>query len=293
MTDELSEIHDLEVFDSEQFPEWDVARIAQNFEEIGRLTGEQIQPPLVIGHSEDQAVLRDSGLPAAGWISALRAAGTRLLADVRDVPRLVAEAIRRRAYTRISAELYRDYKDLGPALRRVALLGGAIPKVKTLQDVIALHSDDEPFETITTVLDDARPEVVDLPAPAPEEPQPDAPDPDAARRRLEVQRFCEDLKRDGHYAPAWDELGLPEFLAGLDEGRVVCFAEGSEQTARGWFEQFLRRLPAVVSFSEKAPAAAGPADPGRTRLCDFYRRHQRDFERLGVSLGMFLDSEGR
>jgi hypothetical protein len=107
-----------------------------------------------------------------------------------------------------------------------------------------------------------------------------------------VDRFCEDLKREGHYAPAWDEVGLREFLASLDGVTAVCFAEGAPvQTPLDWFRQFLLGLPAVVRFGEKAPASVEASVPGRKPLTDFYARHRSEFERMGVSLEMFLESE--
>jgi hypothetical protein len=117
---------------------------------------------------------------------------------------------------------------------------------------------------------------------------------ESVARQREIARFCEELKREGHYAPAWDELGLGEFLVRLDAEQAVCFAEGSpEQTALAWFEGFLRRLPAVVSFSEKAPATDEGIGPGRKGLVDFYRRHRAEFESMGVTMEMFLAAEER
>lgn len=366
MQQEFGETLELEVFDAAQFPQYDVVQIAANFETVPRETGEDVQPPLVVGHSEDQAILADSGLPAAGWVSSLRAVGTKLVATVRDVPKIVAEAIARRAYRRVSAELYTDYKGLGQTLRRVALLGGAIPKVKTLQDVIALYSDDEPFETVTVepafaeasegesaelgvrseecgtpsgecdeeaqqpeVTQEAQPAFAEEPGTdenaelamqsgeceeqmeqtdVTQEVQPDSGEPDSdadeaqpgddlsgdAARRGKIGRFCEQLKAEGHYAPAWDELGMGQFLLNLDADRAVCFSEGgAEQTLLDWFVGFLRSQPRLVNFSEKAPACVDPRPSGRKPLADFYRRHRSEFERLGVSLEMFLESEVR
>ena len=306
MQDELAEIRGLEVFDAAELPQYDVAEIARNFTAVENERGECIRPPLVIGHSEDQSILKDSGLPAAGWISSLRAVGTKLIAEVSEVPRLVAEAISRGAYRRVSAELYPDYKGLGQVLRRVALLGGAIPKVKTLQDVIAMYSDDEPYETVSTVVRDE----------APPEHENERPDDegrnipieieddfgevpveveivDEGSRREEIAVFCEELKLEGRYAPAWDGLGLPEFMRTLEAGRPVCFAEGAaEQTPLEWFKSFLLKLPAVVKFEEKAAVKGREPNVERDRLIGFYRDHRSQFEKMNVTLDMYLAAEG-
>jgi hypothetical protein len=58
---------------------------------------------------------------------------------------VIVDLIRRGAYRRVSAEVYHDFRQEGAArghvLRRVALLGGEIPEIKTLQDVAALYEE--------------------------------------------------------------------------------------------------------------------------------------------------------
>ncbi|MDP2623637.1 MAG: hypothetical protein Q8Q29_07570, partial [Actinomycetota bacterium] len=100
--------------------------------------------PLVIGHDEDQDVLQASDIPACGWARSLRRVGRKLVADFSDVPAVVLDVIRAKAYRKRSAEIYQSFTDAagkawGKTLRRVALLGGDIPEVKSLQDVVALQ----------------------------------------------------------------------------------------------------------------------------------------------------------
>jgi len=141
--EDFAEIRDLEIFAvgthrGQEYTKKDLDQIIANSRRA------DIDPPLVVGHGEDQALLSADDLPAAGWLTGLRRVGGKLLASFGDVPRVVAEAIRSRAYGKRSVELYPDYQGLGLTLRRVALLGGQIPQVKSLSDVVALYGDDEP-----------------------------------------------------------------------------------------------------------------------------------------------------
>lgn len=98
-------------------------------------------PDLGIGHENDQAYLRwllgRTDLPSAGWPTNLRLDGDTLLADFEDMPSEVASLVNGGQLAHCSAEFYPNYidesgKQYGPALRRVSLLGGEVPKVKGL-----------------------------------------------------------------------------------------------------------------------------------------------------------------
>lgn len=138
----LAELKDIEIFQAgtyrgKTYTEDDLTAMVKNFGELK----EKIKPTMVIGHSEDQKLLQDSGLPAAGWMDEVKKVGSKLVASFKDVPKVVADLITKGAYKRISSEIYNNFEDKGLALRRVALLGGEIPEVKTLQDVAALYAD--------------------------------------------------------------------------------------------------------------------------------------------------------
>lgn len=140
----LAELKDIEIFEAGtyrevEYTEDDLDTMVKNFGELK----DEIQPTMVIGHSEDQKILKNSGLFAAGWLEDLRRVGKKLVADFKEVPKIVADLIEKKAYKRISSEIYKNYKEKGHALRRVALLGGQIPEVKSLQDVAALYADGE------------------------------------------------------------------------------------------------------------------------------------------------------
>src|SRR5262245_23824731 len=103
-----------------------------------------LNPPVfavraVPGHEEDEALLKRTDLPAMGRVVNLWRDGTKLVADFDDVPQLVEDLIKQKAYSKVSAEFYDDLlaggQNYGAALRRVAFLGAEIPEVKTLSDI--------------------------------------------------------------------------------------------------------------------------------------------------------------
>ena len=97
-----------------------------------------LMPPAVVGHEEDQEILKRSDLPAAGWVKACFLDGTKLKATIGEIPGQVMLWIKRGLLRTLSAEIYEDSGDAGlpeghgPTLRRVAFIGGDVPQVKTL-----------------------------------------------------------------------------------------------------------------------------------------------------------------
>ncbi|MBL8794801.1 MAG: hypothetical protein JNM56_12910 [Planctomycetia bacterium] len=115
----------------------DLDAMVENFNRLQSL----LRPTVVVGHSESQEWLQDSGIPAAGTVTNLRRKGQTLLADFVEMPVAIAKLVNSRAYRACSSEVYSDFeyggKRYGPTLRRVALLGGELPAVKTLADLPA------------------------------------------------------------------------------------------------------------------------------------------------------------
>lgn len=110
-----------------------------------------LYPPALLGHDE-QDLLKNSGLPAAAWVHAVRVVpaptkqdpqGAKLQVKFGDAPASVCRLINRRAYRKTSAEIYDeppgDCKNVpgvkGKVLRAVALLGGEQPRIKRLEDI--------------------------------------------------------------------------------------------------------------------------------------------------------------
>lgn len=105
-----------------------------------------IKPPLKLGHNEAQMkdIMRD-GQPALGWVSGLRRAGERLMAQVSNMPEIVKTALDKKLYKRVSSEIMWGFKDSMNNIHRrvlhaVALLGADIPEVKNLEDLTAYLS---------------------------------------------------------------------------------------------------------------------------------------------------------
>lgn len=90
-----------------------------------------------IGHEEDQGYLRfilgRSDIPAAGWPSDIWLEGDKLYANIENMPVEVASLIESGLLPTSSAEFYNEYHGYGPVLRRIALLGGEIPRVKGME----------------------------------------------------------------------------------------------------------------------------------------------------------------
>jgi hypothetical protein len=113
----------------------DLDNMAENFD----LNRKRLKVPAVLGHDEEQVMLKGTGLPAAAWTDRVYRKGKILYADFADVPSSVMRLLRGRVYRKVSAEVYDDPPDgvqgKGKTLRRIAFLGGDIPQLKTLDDI--------------------------------------------------------------------------------------------------------------------------------------------------------------
>lgn len=118
----------------------DLDEIAANFTKLK----DRIKPPVKLGHNDKQLLLQADGMPAAGWITKLRRVDDKLIADIRDVPSKIAQIVKNRGYARVSSEIYPDLEDssgtkYGKVLKAIAFLGGDIPHLKNLDDIIAQY----------------------------------------------------------------------------------------------------------------------------------------------------------
>lgn len=149
---------------------WTLSELIEIVKNTDRLKKAGIlQAPLVtLGHERDEenrryveALLERSDLPKTGDVTNLRVIGdplmrtcghylakvgcpkceqnARMLADFLNVAPAIADIINRRAFDRVSSEIYNplvyDGKDYGICLRAVSLLGGELPAVKGLADI--------------------------------------------------------------------------------------------------------------------------------------------------------------
>lgn len=144
----------------------DLRDMARNF----ALALGYVDPPVVIGHEETQPLVsglaENTGEPAVGWVTAVRLARRKgrdgkarwvLLFDAHGVHPHVAGLINRRAYRKVSAEVYDDPPEGAPPacrgkmLRRVALLGGELPQIKTLADLPAATFAEQPSRLVASL----------------------------------------------------------------------------------------------------------------------------------------------
>ena len=100
-------------------------------------------PPLKSGHVADKD--HASGQPAMGWTANMRRVGSKLLADFIAMPKAVADAVKARAYDRVSAEIFRNVDFKGekyPAvIKAVGLLGAEMPQIPTLKPLHEMQFD--------------------------------------------------------------------------------------------------------------------------------------------------------
>lgn len=122
--------------------------------------------PLKLGHNHGQPLLKNDGLPAAGWLSNVRVDGDLLIADFVDVPNGVAALIDQKALRTRSIEYQRNIIVAGKrypiVLTACALLGEQLPAVDSLSDIAALYAaasllapvfDGEPVMALATSTD--------------------------------------------------------------------------------------------------------------------------------------------
>lgn len=142
---ETSDLYGVEIFaagkwNGKKFSVADLDELISAFNE----TKSMLKPFVKIGHGENQSLLRNDELPAAGWIENLRRQGDKLLADFKRVPNKIKELIASGAYRTRSVEIYENIR-IGNrlykwVLKAVALLGAELPAVTSLQDIINLYN---------------------------------------------------------------------------------------------------------------------------------------------------------
>lgn len=120
--------------------EEDLDSIVKAYEDVGF----KLKPFLKLGHTEDQRLIQDDGLPAAGWIGSLKKVGNKLIADFIDIPQKIYELLKNGAYKKVSCEIYHNIEIEGKKYPRllgaVALLGANMPAVMNLDDILALYT---------------------------------------------------------------------------------------------------------------------------------------------------------
>lgn len=125
------------IWNGDPYQEADLDHMVAAFNQVG------FSPPMKLGHDESQQLAKNDGMPAVGWVTNLRRAGTQLYCDIKDLPKRVYEAIKRKNYNRVSAEVYWDYNCNGKkyprVLKALSLLGADIPAVTSLTALEQLY----------------------------------------------------------------------------------------------------------------------------------------------------------
>lgn len=97
--------------------------------------------PLKFGHKGKDTRMDDTQ-PALGWVSKIYRKGSKLVADITDVPTVVYDSIRKGLYKFVSVELLKNVpagtRKIPWVLDAVALLGATSPAVGTLSGLQAL-----------------------------------------------------------------------------------------------------------------------------------------------------------
>lgn len=138
-------LNSVEILKVGDLPERGLAFTLTDLHEIVKNTTQLLKeglhnPPGKLGHDDDQAFARMSGLPATGWVERLRVVRDKLVADFTDVPIMLKNAIKKKLFRKISPEVYPNFhhpsthQPMGKVLRAVAFLGADIPQVKGLAD---------------------------------------------------------------------------------------------------------------------------------------------------------------
>lgn len=127
--DELYSLPGVEIFragtwNGDKYNEADLDEMIGNFSKVG------YDVPLKLGHSDTV------GEPAYGWVQSVRRFGDKIIADFRDMPKAIYDAVRNRRFDAVSSEIFFDLKRNGETFRRalkaVALLGAETPAVAGL-----------------------------------------------------------------------------------------------------------------------------------------------------------------
>lgn len=106
------------------------------------------RPRMKLGHDPKQKVakelLKSDGQPAVGWIEKLYVKGEKLVADFADIHEKVFSAIQKKAYRKVSSEIFHNIKigekTYKKMLAAVALLGADTPGVLNLEDIMSSYS---------------------------------------------------------------------------------------------------------------------------------------------------------
>jgi len=247
----------------------DLERMAAAHAELA----DRFDAPVKLGHGREQDLLSADGLPAAGWLHNIRAAGDSLLADIKDIPKKVYDIMRAGGFRKRSLEVLHNFRieDDGRVYPHVvaglALLGAKLPAL-SLSDIRNFYTLEESgadypysFEDVITGKTNGGEEPMDqkleeLAAKIDEL----AAKLDSLAERLDALEVEEAAGEPGAVedaAPAADPSDAAEFMKHLakkmppaDRAPFVLHFERLSGAARTEFGEFVRSLPDAAELAE-------------------------------------------
>jgi len=131
------EVFSIGKWNGQEFKEADLDKMVESF----KRTSTTVRPYLKLGHDDEQKLLKKDGLPAAGWVGNIYRKGGKLVADFVDIPKKIYELIEKKAYRKVSIELFKNVEILDDKyeylISAIALLGAETPGVLNLNDILA------------------------------------------------------------------------------------------------------------------------------------------------------------
>ena len=258
------EIFSTGVWNGDKYSKKDLDAMVKNFDETG------FQPPLKLGHNEEQPEMKD-GAPALGYVDKIYTTGNKLLADFKELPKKVYEAIKRGNYKRVSSEIYWNYKNNGSVLDRVlkavALLGSEIPAVTNLEAIEGLYAKDNGSGEVKRHYTEKESELMEKDiskeyqelqdkVKALEEANQKAynelEETRKAQKQDRINQFISDQKEAGKVLPVF-EKELEALLSSATESKVYSYTieeNTVELSQLELVEKIFSSLPEIVSFAE-------------------------------------------
>ena len=264
------EIFSTGIWNGDRYNVKDLDNMVSNFDNVG------FEPPVKIGHNEEQPELKD-GQPALGYVDKIYTVGSKLLADFKELPQKVYEAIKRGNYKRVSSEIYWKYraddKSFNRVLKAVALLGAEIPAVTNLESITGLyekevgtgdvklhyngkeseimeekHENLVPVEEHEKALEDLRlekEEVIKEFAIHKQE-----------LKKQQIATYMKELKDEGKVLPAYSNE-VEALLSTATDEKVYKFSQEDKEVELSQYElvqKIFSNLPKVVEFAELSEA---------------------------------------
>ena len=141
------EVFAVGVWNGDKYSVADLYSMVDAFPKVG------FEPPIKLGHETGQEDAKTAkrlfGEPALGYVKALRVIGDKLYADLKQIPKKVADLITAGAFKRISSEVYWDYTDdstgktFPRVLKAISFLGAKIPALTNLKAIESLYQKGE------------------------------------------------------------------------------------------------------------------------------------------------------